>query len=202
MNTYQAIPNCFEVKDTVNDSPGYFSARVVHHRTGLYSALFGQEHANTSNPEHFHLLLEAAVSPAKYAVFLYIGAALLENTRSCSSPSSSLIIKIGALGGMVLALLYFTLLLRNQKTNFISTSGPESISPYTICLCKEVVYSTLAALIGCWGYGLSAENEVQCFILSGAIGPMIFAAVGFALLVTLLSAVRGIEKIQDWCAGY
>ena len=153
---------------------------------------------------HMYAFAEAASSPAKYSTFQLLGYKALQKfgylgTGSISFLSSAC---VGAVGGTVLALLYFALLLARKDQIRTESTAILSFSSYALLLSKEMTYSAVAAIIGSWAKGLYSPHTVWSHIVAGFLGPILFLFLLFGGLGLIMSFVWITEKIKDWYSGY
>lgn len=153
---------------------------------------------------HMYAFAEAASSPAKYSTFQLLGYKALQNfgylgTESISFLSSAC---VGAVGGTVLALLYFALLLARKDQIRTESTAILSFSSYAILLSKEMTYSAVAAIIGAVAKGLYSPHTVWSYAVAGILGPILFLFLLFGGLGLVVSFIWIIEKFKDWYSGY
>lgn len=153
---------------------------------------------------HMYAFAEAASSPAKYSTFQLLGYKALQKlgclgTESISSLSSAC---VGAVGGTVLALLYFALLLARKDQIRTESAAILSFSSYALLLSKEMTYSAVAAIIGAVAKGLYSPHTVWSYAVAGILGPVLFLFLLFGGLGLIMSFVWIIEKFKDWYSGY
>jgi hypothetical protein len=147
---------------------------------------------------------EAASSPAKYSTFQLLGYKALQKfgclgTTSISSLSSAC---VGAVGGTVLALLYFALLLARKDQIRTENAAILSFSSYALLLSKEMTYSAVAAIIGTMAKGMYSPHTVWSHVVAGILGPILFLFLLFGGLGLVMSFVWITEKLKDWYSGY
>jgi hypothetical protein len=142
---------------------------------------------------------EAASSPVKYALFQACGHAFI-NSIGIAFPPPSLTspLKIGGVGGVILAFFYFALLLR--KRNKIPLYYEDSMVSYIVNLIQEVMYSALGGFLGAMGCGRTDEMTVS--MVAGALGPIVATMTIISFLGLLVGMVWCVETFRDWCAGY
>jgi len=146
---------------------------------------------------HVFAFVEAALSPAKYAIFHYFGYLFIATTGLTHPPESSAV-KIGAFGGSILTLVYFSLLWRKSNTTLHESTGSTVI--YAADLFKEVIYSVCAAVFGVMGCG--QKDDLSFFVLAGALGPAVFLVVVLVFLGIGISTAWCIKRLRYWYAGY
>ena len=153
---------------------------------------------------HMYAFAEAASSPAKYSTFQLLGYKALQKfgylgSESISSLSSAC---VGAVGGTVLALLYFALLLARKDQIRAESAANLSFSSYVLLLSKEMTYSAVAAIIGAVAKGLYSPHTVWSCALAGILGPILFLFLLFGGLGLVVLFIWIIEKFKDWYSGY
>jgi hypothetical protein len=152
-------------------------------------------------PPDKHLLAyaEAASSPVKYALFQSCGHAFINSIGIPFSPASlTSPLKIGGVGGVILALFYFALLLR-QKSK-IRLYNEDSMVSYVVNLLQEIMYSAIGGFLGAIGCGRTEEMTVS--MVAGALGPIVATMAIISFLGLLVAIVWCVEKFRDWRAGY
>ena len=227
MNKYHTFPNCMDVIINDSDVSEHLSTEVLHHRVSISfssASVYANDLPRISvgfchsfqyskfpipswwpvDESHMYAFAEAASSPAKYSSFQLLGYKALQKfgylgTASISSLSSAC---VGAVGGTVLALLYFALLLARKDQIRTESAAILSFSSYALLLSKEMTYSAIAAIIGAWAKGLYSSHTVWSHVVAGILGPILFLFLLFGGLGFGLSFVCIIEKFRDWYSGY
>lgn len=71
-------------------------------------------------------------------------------------------------------------------------------------LVHEMLYSTLASIIGCMGYTMTGPLPVSLPIhaFSGCVGPVVFLFSLFVIVGTVWCIAKAQKKLLDWYAGY
>ncbi|CAA7269529.1 unnamed protein product [Cyclocybe aegerita] len=190
MNAYHTFPNCLEIKDPAgNTVPEWIPTKTLQRRTALsYSWSIYSKFPKS----RLYSFAEAALSPAKYSLFQFLGSAFIQWFGHPNSVAPSTSAKIGAFGGTTLILLYFALLLKPRSTVHEADESLDfhSVLSCLIVLLKEMVYSVLAAIIGSLACGL--QGQMHFHVAAGYLGPVLFLAVLFgSLAITIGVAWSG-----------
>ena len=109
---------------------------------------------------------------------------------------------VGAVGGTVLTLVYFALLLARRNQNHTDNTAILSFSSYVLLLSKEMTYSAVAAVIGTGANRLYSPHTLSIHVIAGVLGPVLFLLLLFGGLGLVILFARMIEKLKDWYTGY
>ena len=146
---------------------------------------------------------EAASSPAKYSTFQFLGCKAMQHF-GCFTISTTLFSSacVGAVGGTVLTLVYFALLLARKDQIHIENTAILSFSSYALLLSKEMTFSAIAAIIGTLAKGMYSPHTVSAHVIAGVLGPIISLLLLFGGLGLVILFVWMIEKFRNWYSGY
>ncbi|TFK27455.1 hypothetical protein FA15DRAFT_635582 [Coprinopsis marcescibilis] len=150
--------------------------------------------------------LEAAFSPAKYAIFSTFGSLLLSFSGVLHS-RTTLSAKVGCIGGTVLTIVYMVLLLsRTEGDKGDGKNGketPQTTRQTASIVMDEIFYSAFASGIGsvvC----IMTSHPVDSFsqMVAGALGPPLVALMCGVCLGVLFVALNLYWRISDWYIAY
>lgn len=145
---------------------------------------------------------EAASSPAKYSTFQLLGCKALQGFGCLGTTTFFSSACVGAVGGTILTLLYFALLLTRKDQIHAESTTILSFSSYALLLSKEMTYSAVAAIIGAGTKGLYSPHALSTHVLAGVLGPLLFLFLLFGGLGLVILVVWMTEKFKDWYSGY
>ncbi|KAF5341676.1 hypothetical protein D9611_001995 [Ephemerocybe angulata] len=160
---------------------------------------------------HSSVLVESALSPAKYAIFQVAGTSLLQLCSSTRSPNSYMTsAKIGAFGGIIVTIFYLMLVLTRNipvPEDDDDKAGAHDAKEHRrslYILLHETLYSALASAIGSMAYSRSGAYHVDIFIqtFTGSVGPVVFLLALGVLVGATWCVMRAYKKAMDWYAGY
>ena len=214
MNKYHTFPNCMDVVINDSDPAEHLS---THHRvcipppSMLYLTRPFQVYSKFSFPawwpvdeSHLYAFAEAASSPAKYSTFQLLGYKALHVFGYLGGASTTFLSSacVGAVGGTVLTLLYFALLLARKDQIQCENTAILSLSSYALLLSKEMTYSAIAAIIGAGAKGLYNPRTLSTHVIAGVLGPILFLLLLFGGLGFAILFIWMIERFRDWYSGY
>ncbi|RXW20689.1 hypothetical protein EST38_g5150 [Candolleomyces aberdarensis] len=204
MNAYSSLPPCLDDTSSLDRAPS--KVNQPHNQSNLIQhsrKLFLQTYSSA--------FIESALAPAKYALFQLLGAALLQIFHCPGSPPYAISAKIGAFGGIVVTIFYLMLVLTGNTAHCATRAqNEEDVNDLrhpgqsVMMLVHEMLYSTLASIIGCMGYTMTGPLPVSLPIhaFSGCVGPAVFLSSLFVIVGTVWCIVKAQKKLLDWYAGY
>ncbi|KIL58515.1 hypothetical protein M378DRAFT_314521 [Amanita muscaria Koide BX008] len=141
-------------------------------------------------------VIEAALSPVKYAAFAALGHTTLHWVSRIDDPTTTVSVyaRSGFFGGIVLVIPFLTRLLLASETEH---EASESIlRNQTTLIVKEAIYSAIAACIGCLALGVHRRYAASMMVV-GAAG----AFTSFVILYLALGIVLGLLWVILRCGA-
>lgn len=159
---------------------------------------------------HSSVLLEAALSPVKYALFQVLGTCFLQLAGCPHAPKSyAIAAKTGAFGGITVAIFYFLLVItRNpglpSEPDDEQALGAERNYHSLWILLHEMIYSALASAVGSVAYSWSGAYRIELGIhaFAGSAGPILCLILFISLVGFVWCVLWSQKKFMDWYTGY
>ncbi|PPQ92574.1 hypothetical protein CVT25_007266 [Psilocybe cyanescens] len=145
----------------------------------------------SQNEDEAYAVAETVLSPAKYALFQFLGYKLIEITCPVSNFSSTTSIKVGAWGGAALTLVHISVILLCRKYPH------NGVANYQM-LCKEMICSAAGSIIGALYSGLNNRQALSTFAIAGFFGPVVFLVILFGILGLAIVVGWTVERVKVW----
>ncbi|KAF9001580.1 hypothetical protein BDQ17DRAFT_1358456 [Cyathus striatus] len=189
-------------------STSVLDSQKPHHlayASSLHSMDFDDDAPNKKYASALHspafILAEAALSPAKYAIFQIVGYYFFRAAGYVDPAITALsTAKVGFIGGSVLAILYLILLLSSGR-NREDDSKLETAGEQIRLLGQEMIFSTIAALIGGLVVVDNAKQHLSILVRAGMSGPVLSLVLLCVVLGIILAAIRVVRELQDRWIG-
>lgn len=142
--------------------------------------------------------MEAAISPAKYALFQVLGFYFIRATGHLDVPSNfcaAYAAKIGCCAGIALGAFYLSLLCRRGHFRLQDVSDLGPLAAFSN-LCKEMAYTAIASVIGASVHGLDDRAGLFFLAASGILGPAVFLMILFGVLGMAIAIAWSFERFK------
>ncbi|KAF9037698.1 hypothetical protein BJ165DRAFT_569165 [Panaeolus papilionaceus] len=201
MDSYQTILNCMDSKE-----PQTAAAKPLQRHTLFTEVLSTSIRRPRISRARQYAFAEAFSAPFKYATFQVLGITFFHYLSyyvcHVEVPAVMASTKLSAVGGTFLALLFITMIMAQSDWALKQEYKQDSTNYYIWTIIQEVLCSALAGVLGSLASSTSNHYTALVMATAGALGPLLFMAIGLGICGIVAGMRLGARIARDWYCGY